>query len=651
MYHTTVQFTLSDSISNSTAVTVFTSHHILAHYLTVKNSGVYVSHCQYATLLYIAVEYVQESGIFLTNSSHMNFANVRVSKSGLYGLDISYVDHIDFVSTSVTETYQTGVNVIASKNIAFSNVCVVFFGTINFQWNESDTVYTNCFGFDFIDVECAELYNVRVEYSKDDGIVIDSSLNVSIENTTVTNVFAGISSIGSFNISHTTINSSPFALSISDDKHCVIANITIAFTQLQGNVVHVMFSHFVEIKNISLLLTSKVGVLQKEVVVELFSCNEVIVSKSIFANFNTPHTSHFFTEQPAVLLLPFSNHTYFSDCSFVGNNITALKLVNSEFTVWGILNFTHNRAYRGGAIVFTYDSKMKLSNNSSVLFVDNHAIFTGGAIQLATNHYYMESSYFVPFCSHYSQGCHAYTPECFLEPEQYNFRGGLTFVNNTAGQGGDVLYGSVVGYCYYYRDEGKFSIPCSQLFEEISNITPNTSSQVASDPIRVCYCDWGLPDCDMVSIEGDSIFPGQSITVPAIVVGYEGGTVAGLAFANFLPLHSRRSQLEGGENTKKVTQVHCNELEYTIFSTNTADVLVLSTIDQEKSLLVDENSGSTEFPLYVNISLSPCLPGFTLLKDLGRCECSKFLSQLSRVSCNIKKCDHPTQRAGVDRWG
>ena len=209
-------------------------------------------------------------------------------------------------------------------------------------------------------------------------------------------------------------------------------------------------------------------------------------------------------------------------------------------------------------------------------------------------------------------------------------------MNNTAGQGGDVLYGSVVGYYYYYRDEGKFSIPCSQLFEEISNITPNTSSQVASDPIRVCYCDWGLPDYDVVSIEGDPIFPGQSITVPAIVVGYEGGTVAGSVFANFQPLNSRRPQLEGGENTKKVTQVHCNELEYTIFSTNTKEVLVLSTIDQEKSLLVDENSGSSEFPLYVNISLSPCPPGFILLEDLGRCDCSKFLLQLPRVSCNIK---------------
>ena len=115
----------------------------------------------------------------------------------------------------------------------------------------------------------------------------------------------------------------------------------------------------------------------------------------------------------------------------------------------------------------------------------------------------------------------------------------------------------------------------------------------------------------------------------SIVVGYEEGTVVGSVFA----------ALAAGEDTKRATQVHCNELEYTIFSKNTREVLVLSTISQDDSLLVDETTGPisfSEFPLYVNIFLFPCPPGFTLLKNSGRCDCSEFLLQLPGVSCSIK---------------
>ena len=109
---------------------------------------------------------------------------------------------------------------------------------------------------------------------------------------------------------------------------------------------------------------------------------------------------------------------------------------------------------------------------------------------------------------------------------------------------------------------------CSFLLAEVYSITPNTLSQVASDPIRVCICNNSIPECHRVSITIDHIFPGQSFSISTVVVGEELGTVPGSVFANFLPLHSIRPRLALGEDTQRATQFHCNtEMKYTIFST------------------------------------------------------------------------------------
>ena len=153
---------------------------------------------------------------------------------------------------------------------------------------------------------------------------------------------------------------------------------------------------------------------------------------------------------------------------------------------------------------------------------------------------------------------------------------------------------------------------CSVLFAEVSSITPNTLSQVASDPIRVCICKNSVPECHRVSIKIDPIFPGQSFSISVVVVGEELGTVAGSVFANFLPLHSMRPQLALGEDTQGATQLSCNKMEYTIFSIKSTEVLILTTVS-----IIGEYANPTsftKFPVYVNITLLPCPPGFALMR-------------------------------------
>ena len=108
---------------------------------------------------------------------------------------------------------------------------------------------------------------------------------------------------------------------------------------------------------------------------------------------------------------------------------------------------------------------------------------------------------------------------------------------------------------------------CLNQFFEMSVINPKTLSPISSDPSRVCYCNKsGIPDCwTLYHLTVFSVYPGQKISVSAIVVGQKFGTVAGSVFAQFLN-STLTPQLDVKESAQEVQHIHCNQLIYTIFS-------------------------------------------------------------------------------------
>ena len=87
------------------------------------------------------------------------------------------------------------------------------------------------------------------------------------------------------------------------------------------------------------------------------------------------------------------------------------------------------------------------------------------------------------------------------------------------------------------------------------------------------------------------MYPGQTITLPAVVVGQDFGTVTGSVFAQFL--HTTDSVYMGQKQdivNIAVEHSQCSDLEYTIFSQSetSAAVLVLTHDNQEISQLMNE---------------------------------------------------------------
>ena len=120
--------------------------------------------------------------------------------------------------------------------------------------------------------------------------------------------------------------------------------------------------------------------------------------------------------------------------------------------------------------------------------------------------------------------------DCFVCVEGSRSHAQLTFINNTAGKGGDVLYGRLVVLGY----DGDWN--CLLSLKNISNMSEQSGlSLISSAPSRVCLCnDAGQPDCLTVADSTTCVmYPGQTITIPVVVVGQDFGTATGSVFAQF----------------------------------------------------------------------------------------------------------------------
>ena len=156
----------------------------------------------------------------------------------------------------------------------------------------------------------------------------------------------------------------------------------------------------------------------------------------------------------------------------------------------------------------------------------------------------------------------------------------------------------------------------------ITVINPGSISAVSSDPLRVCICDsYGVPQCsdNVTHINSQTVHPGESFSVPAVIVGFDtqSGATTGTVYADFLPTENSMN-MKLHSNTHVINDSkRCTNLEYAVFvntvSNNTSVMIYINTIDLRTKRL------SVTHPVYINITLLPCPPGFSLRNQ--SCDC------------------------------
>ncbi len=353
----------------------------------------------------------------------------------------------------------------------------------------------------------------------------------------------------------------------------------------------------------------------------------------------------------------------FIDCRFYRNRGSGITTHNSRFSVSGSMTFLENAAYRGGAVALFGDSYMDIHNNTDILFQGNTASQTGGAIfVLGVNSLFtvfgdagVSCFYQVP----------EFNPSIFLNVH-------MRFVNNSADNGGDAIYGALLDKCTL------LTVPSLHGFELISQqyLSPygsiatfesSSPSLIASDPFRACFCIGRAINCSLLVLE-KSVYPGEEFTVSMATVGDQLGTAAGAVHSQFLTVGREDEgragpsleRLQGSQSTLKTG---CTRLRYTVLSDNSWEIMahtatamaVLEIPDRElfnnEAYYYESYNNSAlhasaaaiylATPIFINVTLLSCPLGF--VHKESRCVCDPDFDEHG-ITCNIN--DETVKRDG-----
>ena len=320
----------------------------------------------------------------------------------------------------------------------------------------------------------------------------------------------------------------------------------------------------------------------------------------------------------------------------IGNVATSFF---SNITLSGNILFANNTDLDEGAF-FLYESLLNIAGGGNVSFVNNLALSSGGGLYLDSTPFVLVAGARMTFINNsaYDKGGGIYikpglspipivtiaVEKCFFH--QLNCDNGeiyILFANNSAGNGGDDIYGASLQEC--------LSNECNHV--TVGGVTSSISS-VSSDPQRVCVCDKnGKPQCsntNFINIHRE-LYPGETFTVPAVIVGWDFGTTVGMVYSHYITISPSDAMFH--DNNPSVQLVsdnkHCTNLNFSLLSSYTpaSVTMYINAVHNEMVLggIYNKNGGyncseiDSELPLCIhttpiplNITLLPCPPGFIL---------------------------------------
>ena len=328
--------------------------------------------------------------------------------------------------------------------------------------------------------------------------------------------------------------------SLNPEQHILYYNTENTMYIIKSIDTHIMNSVFTEHSDIEIRNTANTYITNTTSLITAYNTTNIILNGTLFSNMDAPSTASSASEPtslPAVITL-YSSTLIMADCNFTRNNISSIKIFGSNLTMSGKILFHNNTASLGTVLISAKNSLLVTTDYNNIDFQNNHAINYGGVFYITTEESYQTSMSLQDIIQSSQNDYYDIDgsliisrTECFVRVEGSRSHARLTFINNTAGKGGDVLYGGLVKLGY----DGDWN--CLLSFKNISDISQQSGlSLISSAPSRVCLCnETGQPDCLTVADPTTRVmYPGQTITIPAVVVGQDFGTVSGSVFAQFL---------------------------------------------------------------------------------------------------------------------
>ena len=561
------------SISNETfnpyeiGLGIYKSSKIVVDSLQANNVpwGIFTNKSGCVTVNNTNIQNCSEAGVLIFGSDNVSVVNTLLQKSK-HGILSVQTRFILINNCTLLENRKNGIKLMDSNNIDILD-------------SLSDS--NGCAGIEFNRCNGSTLMNILVKHSRHDGIVLELSIDTNITNSsTIGNNGSGInleSAMDTYIVQVFSKHNGKYGLTATGTGTGMITIIDSHFVYNNETDIGVMFGRDVHI------VTTAASLIARQ--------SHILWEETIFSAMSSPYgvgSSTDPTSLPAIVELYKSSATV-RNCSIIRNSISFIKAFESNVTFSGELTFCHNRALVGTALIFARGSTLIIPENCKVYFIANQASNYGGVFYIHTEESFMGSKLLNTF-----NQANVITPsvnvvsltKCFIRVEGSRFDTKLVFINNTAGTGGDVLYGGLVALGW----DGGWN--CLLSFKNISDMAQQSGlSPITSDPSRVCFCEDMEPNClTVANPKVHYVYPGQTITIPAVVAGQDFGTVTGSVYAKFINT-SFDVELAPGQNVTSVDQSQCSNIEYTIFSENEGSeaVLVLTAGDTDVSYTLDES--------------------------------------------------------------
>ena len=318
------------------------------------------------------------------------------------------------------------------------------------------------------------------------------------------------------------------------------------------------------------------------------------------------------------------------------SGIRAKGRMNLKFSNYPSNISNNNSPGNGGGMWIS--EGVTLSSNTTVLFSNNTAKGVGGAIYSSVTNsisYLYESKH------------------CTLAVSEDNFK--PLFLNNTAGLGGDNIYGGRYwGCCDGVTNNpsncignGFYNMNILPLFSKTVYCFDNKvfksfqqkpiSSLVTSHPLGVCICNEdNAINCSTRSVDR-LIYPGQSISLSLATVGVCGGISPG----ELVTSNSSMTEVVLLNVSQATSGRNCIKFGYRLYSQFSNGSIFLGHATNPGEIRF---TGST---LMVNVTFLPCPVGLTLSSKA--CQCNNVIESINGTQCSIDWMPHPIRRSG-NNW-
>ena len=297
------------------------------------------------------------------------------------------------------------------------------------------------------------------------------------------------------------------------------------------------------------------------------------------------------------------------------NNATGLVGMNSNIVLSKNVTIVNNMGTSGGGMLLCQNAVMYLEAYVNVIIAHNSADNAGGGICVETSDY-IES----PEICFFQLGYQIFMNVSLIKTMS------VILYDNHARLAGSNVFGGSIDQCYMiHGSKHTKEYQSYSLYNTIFKMPNDTDypSFVSSPPRHVCLCQNSKPNCSSGTLSLQK-FPGETFSVEAVLVGQFDGTVPGTVHAS---LKSSSSSLQKGEYVQSLSSITCNQLNYTISSSNENEVLEIR-VQHDGGI-----SGFTrQFQKYsIFVKVKDCPVGFTLTNKM--CDCNPLLRD--HASCEI----------------